>query len=278
MESQDIQKQVEERLKAQQEGKEFKDIGKVAYTRKELAAFRLISSKLLNDLEQDPTMAFNMVKKDNVWPPYNVQELKDKGVSSGAAYLMVKIRESVPTKPDNSPNKRSSYVHFLELMIGDFAMCKTYDDIVKVIEGYKKFTLDRIIEYFIDPSLLNLKMDDIQRQELIKKAESDPKYRRLTYSGTFKKLIEEVFSVRFANMLFNYSDAAYAIWREAKEFNAISEEESKELIENKNASTERAIGSMLEKIANTKKLTIPELRKDMSDKWRLSPLHKKVFN
>jgi len=278
MESQDIQKQVEERLKAQQEGKEFKDIGKVAYTRKELAAFRLISSKLLNDLEQDPTMAFNMVKKDNVWPAYNVQELKDKGVSSGAAYLMVKIRESVPTKPDNSPNKRSSYVHFLELIISDFATCKTYEDIQQVIDGYKKFSLDRIIEYFIDPSLLDLKMDDIQRQELIRKAESDPKYRRLTYSGTFKKLIEEVFSTRFANMLFNYSDAAYAIWREAREFNQISEEQSKELIEKNNASTERGIATMLSEIERTKKATDRELRKDMSEKWRLSPLSKKVYN
>jgi hypothetical protein len=78
MEAQDIQKQVEERLKAQQEGKEFKDIGKVAYTKKEMSAYRLISSKMLVDLESDATIAFNMVMKENVWPAYNVQELKDK--------------------------------------------------------------------------------------------------------------------------------------------------------------------------------------------------------
>ena len=278
MESQDIKKQVEERLKAQQEGKEFKDIGKVAYTRKELAAFRLISSKLLKDLEQDPTMAFNMVKKDNVWPPYNIQELKDKGVSSGAAYLMVKIREAVPTKPANSPNKRATYVHFLELMIADLSTCMTYEDVEKVVESYKKFTLDRIIEYFVDPSFLTFKMSDDKRQEILSKAESDPQYRRLTYSGTFKKLLEEVFSTRFANILYKYSDAAYAIWREARDFSSISEEESKELIAKNIESTNRNIEQWKAEIERTKKASVSELKKDMSEKWKLSTYSKQLFN
>lgn len=52
-----IKEQVEQRLQEKQSNREFKDIGRVAQTKKEKAAFRLINSKVLTDLEDDAVMA-----------------------------------------------------------------------------------------------------------------------------------------------------------------------------------------------------------------------------
>jgi hypothetical protein len=71
---QDLKEQVEKRLQEQQSSKEFKDVGRVAQTRKEKSAFRLINSKMLVDLEDDAVMAYNMVKKENVWKEIDIQQ------------------------------------------------------------------------------------------------------------------------------------------------------------------------------------------------------------
>jgi hypothetical protein len=59
-------------------------------------------------------MAYNMVKKDNVWSPIDVQAQKESGVTSGAAFLKVKLREAVPTRPKDERGMRKSYVLFRE--------------------------------------------------------------------------------------------------------------------------------------------------------------------
>lgn len=271
----DIQQQVEERLKAQQESKEYKDIGRVAHTKKEKAAYRLISSKVLTDLEQDEVMAYNMVKKDNIWPAYNVLELKEKGNSSAAAFMKVKIRESVPTRPDNTKAKRSSYVHFLELLIADLDQCNTLDQINDLMEQYYKMPIEKIIGYFINTDFLSL--SDENKLEMIRQISEDPKFRVLKYSGASAKLIEEVFSKRMSNLMFNKSDAAYQVWKEARDKVAISEEESIELVAKEKERADKTIQSLNDKIAANRNADAKQLRKDMVTNWRLSSHSKQVF-
>jgi len=275
MEAQDIQKQVEERLKAQQEGKEFKDIGKVAYTKKEMAAYRLISSKMLVDLEVDPTIAFNMVKKENVWPAYNVQELKEKGVSSGAAFMMVKLRTSVPNKPENSPNKRSSYVHFLELLQSDLQKCMTYSDVYNLAQEYQKMPLDKLIEYFIDPSIFQ--MDEENRILVLEKAKNNPSIQKFTSRGSIYNLFKEVFATTFANLIFNKTDATNAVWYQAREFAALSEEDSKTLIDKQIESTKKQVEENNAEIEKIKSASFSELKKIAEKYYRLSSAAKKIY-
>lgn len=83
--TEEIKLEVENKLKAAQSNKEFKDIGRVQQTKKEKAAYRFITSNMLQELEQDEVMAYNMVKKENVWKEIDVAAEKANGVSSGAA-------------------------------------------------------------------------------------------------------------------------------------------------------------------------------------------------
>jgi len=115
----EIKEQVEQRLQQQQSSKEFKDIGRVAQTKKEKSAFRLINSKMLVDLEDDGVMAYNMVKKDNVWKEIDVQAERERGVSAGAVFMKIKIREAVPTRPKDEKKSRSQSVLFLENLQND---------------------------------------------------------------------------------------------------------------------------------------------------------------
>jgi hypothetical protein len=136
--AQDIKSEVEKRLQQKQKSKDFKDIGRVDNTRKELAAYRLINVDNLDELEQDKVIAFNMVKKENVWKPYDIVQEKEKGVSSGAAYLKVKIRESLPAKPKDSEAYRKAYVTALTTIQNEFESCKTIDDIRNVTSAWYK--------------------------------------------------------------------------------------------------------------------------------------------
>jgi hypothetical protein len=225
-----LKEQIEERLTKQQESKEFKDIGRVAQTKKEKAAYRLITTSLLSDLEQDPVMAYNMVKKDNVWQPIDVNLEKQSGVSSGAAFLKVKIREALPTRPKDNRKKREAYVHFVEFLQNDLSKCTTVSRIESLTESYQKMSADEVIANFIDPELF--KVDDEMRAKIKAKIQSDPEYRKyFRYSyGLTALIVTEIFGAKFSNLLFRKSDAANDNWREAKSFESISETESEILI------------------------------------------------
>jgi hypothetical protein len=272
----DIKQEIEERLKAQQEGKEYKDIGRVANTKKERAAYRLISSKMLTDLEQDEVMAYNMVKKENVWPAYNVQELKDKGNSSGCAFMKVKIRESVPGRPANSASKRSAYVHFLELLVSDLDKCYTYEDVRNLMDQYYKFPIEKIVEYLIDPSIFS--NSEEKKEEIIDKIKTSPAFRSLQYQGAIVKLISEVFSKTMSNLMFNRSDAAALAWQMSREFAAVTEEQAKKLIQDQKERLERVISDLEQKIELNQNRATKELREQMSSNWRLSTYSKQIYN
>ena len=202
-----IQEKVEQRLQEAQANKEFRDVGRVADLKKTKAAYRLIDMGNLSEIELDEVQAYNIVKKDLVWQPIDVNAEREKGATAGAVWLKMKIREGVPTKPDNNKNKRAAYVMFLTKLQGDLTECYNVQQIEDLAKKYKKLALADIITYLLDPSYANKsEQDKLAIEELVKK-----NYRLSMIYGSERlltQIIEEVFSKRFSNILFNKGDTA----------------------------------------------------------------------
>jgi hypothetical protein len=272
-----IKEQVEQRLQEQQANKDFKDIGRVAQTKKEKSAFRLINGSVLNQLEEDGVMAYNMVKKDAVWAEIDVQMERDKGVTSGAAYLKVKIREAVPTRPKDEKAKRATYVMFLELLQNDLLECFNVEQIKQLTDKYRNLPIDKIIGYFFDNSYLTADAETKLKIESHLKTNNDLRLAMLYGSTSLvKKLINEVFGARFENILFQISDAAYQVWNEAKEKEPITEEKSKDIIEKLKTSEKSFVAANDKKIEDYKNKSKEQLLASFSD-WNLPPSYKVEF-
>lgn len=273
-----IKEQVEQRLQEKQSSKEFKDIGRVAQTKKEKAAFRLINSKVLTDLEDDAVMAYNMVKKDNVWSPIDVQAQKDNGVTSGAAFLKVKIREAVPTRPKDEKAMRKSYVLFLENLQNKLDACFNVAEIKKLSEYYRDMTMPEIIATFFNP---DYPTSDEETKKLIEDSLKKNNNFRLAFmygSGSLvRKVINELFSSRFENMLFLRSDAAGDIWSEAIDKEPISEEKSKEVIDALKEREMRFVTANQERIAEYQKMDKKQLLLAMEREWNISSYSKPLY-
>lgn len=271
----DIKEEIEQRLQKQQASKEFKDIGRVAQTRKEKSAFRLINSKILTDLEDDSVMAYNMVKKENVWTPIDIKEERERGVSSGALYMKVKLREAVPTRPKDDRYARERYVAFLENLQNDLLECFTYDQVTSLLEKLRvSQDKDMIVSYFIDPRYGNETegYKEAVNEEL---KDKNPKlWRELQFPyRLFPRLTKEVFGARFENMMFRGSEASAQIWKEAKLKEPLSEKESLLQINNLEESKQKLIILNKAKIEDYKLADNKRLR-ELQNTWRLNSQHK----
>ena len=254
-----IKEEVEQRLQQQQANKEFKDVGRVAQTKKEKSAYKIISSTLLREIELDPVMAFNMIKKDTVWLPIDVQAERDKGNTSGSVYFKVKLRESLPTKPKDDRIFRSIYVLFLEKLQADLSNCFNVDEVVNLSDKYRKFTIDEIVGEFMFPEYKS--GSDEKQAEIKALLSNNPVFRRgFSYGGEFfRRLIKEVFGAKFENMFFLASDSAKQNEIDAKEKEPITDEESKLLIEKIIERRESFVKANNEKIASYKTMDDQEL-------------------
>jgi hypothetical protein len=273
-----IKEQVEQRLQEKQSNREFKDIGRVAQTKKEKAAFRLINSKVLTDLEDDAVMAYNMVKKDNVWSPIDVKAQKENGVTSGAAFLKVKLREAVPTRPKDEKGMRRSYVLFLENLQNKLDACFNVEDIRKLSEFYRDMTMPEVIMTFFNPDYDT--SDEVTKKAIEESLKQNRNIRLAFMYGSstlVRKVINELFSSRFENILFRRSDAAAAIWLEADEKEPISEEKSKEIIDALKEREMNAVESFQKKVARYKEMDRKQLLLTMETSWRISPYNQSIY-
>lgn len=273
-----IKEQVEQRLQEKQSNREFKDIGRVAQTKKEKAAFRLINSKVLTDLEDDAVMAYNMVKKDNVWSPIDVQAQKESGVTSGAAFLKVKIREAVPTRPKDEKGMRKSYVLFLESLQNKLDACFNVEDIRNMVDYYRDMPMNEVIATFFNPDYANA---DEDTKKAIEDSLKQNKNLRMSFmyrsSSLVKKIINELMSSRFENMLFRASDAAAIIWNEAQQKEPISEEKSKELIDALKLREMKFVAANQERIAEYQKADRKQLILIMENEWRIPAMSRALY-
>lgn len=273
-----IKEQVEQKLQAQQANKDFKDIGRVSHTKKERSAYKLISGNLLDELETDAVMAYQMVKKDGVWPEINIQEEKDRGVTSGATYLKVKLREAIPTRPKDEKAKRATYVMFLEQFQSDLKECFTVSHIKGLADRYRLMPMDQIIGYFMNPDYLTADEETKKKIEAQLKSNRNIATAFIYGSRTLvSKLINEVFGARFENAIFNKSDAAGVLWHEAYKKEPISEEESAQLTAKLLERKVKFIEANNEKIEEYRKKTIAELIGSMDRDWSLRTESKKEY-
>jgi hypothetical protein len=204
-------------------------------------------------------MAFNMIKKDTIWLPIDVQAERDKGNTSGSVYFKVKLRESLPTKPKDDRLFRSIYVLFLEKLQSDLSNCFNVDEILKLSDKYREFTIDEIVGEFMFPEYKT--GSDEVKAEIKTLLSKNPVFRTgFGFGGTFlRKLIKEVFGAKFENMFFVASDSAIQTRNDAKEKEPITDEQSKLLVDNLTERHESFVNANNEKIAKFKSMNNSEL-------------------
>ncbi len=255
-----IKERVESKLKEAQKSKTFKDIGRVANTKKELAAFRLINIDNLDELEQDKVVAFNMVKKEAVWIPIDLYKEKEKGTTPGAAFLKVKIREYLPAKPKDGEGYRKAYVTALTTLQNDLAPLLTIEEIKTLVDSYFKLDV-----YDYSKKFIGNVPDSITREDFIQK------YKEKTYRFfSPSSAINEQFGAKFKNLIYRNSDAAKELWTKAISYDAVSEQEAQEkkaaLIERR----EKFIAANLFNIEEYKKMNNSQLMDKMRTGWAMS--------
>jgi hypothetical protein len=135
---------VEERLRKKQEGKTFSDTeGRIGGSAKEKSAYRLLKGQVyglsdLEGIETDEATAIELIKKDKVYPKVDIEAERGKGVSSGATYLKVKLREAFGGEPPNDKNKRKIYVGYATYLA-------TAMESVFSVEDYEEFRSQKTI-------------------------------------------------------------------------------------------------------------------------------------
>ena len=122
-----IHEEVEKRLREAQASKTFKDSDiRIGGSRKEQAALRKILRFGLGDLNEaekslGEVATIQFVKKDKVFPVFSAKQQLDQGVTSGAAFLKMKMREAYPSKPSviNAASRRL-YVGYANMLFDEF--------------------------------------------------------------------------------------------------------------------------------------------------------------
>jgi hypothetical protein len=244
-----IKQEVEKKLQDKQKSKEFKDVGRVSNTRKELAAYRLVNIENLNDLEQDKVIAFNLVKKENVWKPIDIASEKEKGTSPGAAYLKVEIRKSLPAKPKDGEGFRKAYVLGLTTLQNDLEPCRNIEEIYNLLNKYRSFNVYDFTINFVEAL----------PEGMSKEAFEETAKKRLGYFRVSKALTESL-GVRFYNLISRSSDAAIQTWKDARELDPVSELIASLVIEKLNTRKEKSIESINAQIKSYREADLPELK------------------
>lgn len=270
-----IKEQVEQRLQEAQSSKEFKDVGRVAMTKKELSAYKIINSDTLEDLEKDAVLAHSRVKKDAVWQPIDVSQEKESGTSSGCAFMKVKIRESLPAKPKDSSFSRALYVQVCDYLQDKLAFIKSTRELKdfceKLLRGSEEQLLSLVIPNYH-------KKDEQTRVEIINRFKSE--YKVASFYGT-QRLVESAvkkeIGSRFYNLIMNYSDASKDLWRDAFSKDAISKEESQILIDKIKDRKTRFIEANKQKIEDYKFYNKMELLQKMDREWSIPAYNKSEY-
>ncbi len=188
---------VEERLRKKQEGKTFSDTeGRIGGSAKEKSAYRLLKGQVyglsdLEGIETDEATAIELIKKDKVYPKVDIEAERGKGVSSGAVFLKVKLREAFGGEPPNDKNKRKIYVGYatyLATAMESVFSVKDYEEfrskktiatgvqeIIKIlkpelidsISDEKKFNSDALNEIDVKRANISKELDELYEKQRI---------------------------------------------------------------------------------------------------------------
>lgn len=197
-----IEEKIENRLQTRQKGKEFKDTSTVTYTRKYSAAYDIITSANLEDIEKDAVAAYKLIEKSKIWALYNVGELKEQGNSSGAAYLKVKCREFLSAKPLDSPQAREVYVKAIEKLKAGLEPLKTAIEIRTYLAEFAN------LDTFDFGDISNFRTTSYNYSSYVGNL---AKYNNRQVEEYF----DDIFGKKFHNFCFFKSDTARTIFGEA---------------------------------------------------------------
>jgi hypothetical protein len=209
--SEEIKSQVEERVRSKQEGKEFKDTSVVDFTRKYQAQYDIITTGDLSDIEKDPVTAYKLIDKSKIWPAYNIEDQRSKGFSSGIVYIKVKIRESLSSKPEDSPEARRLYVESISELQQELELIKDFPFIKDYLYSFYKKWGKVITDALVDKTRFSYVSSDF----------------------VYDKTVEKIWSKRFINQITFKSDSARQIFLEANLFSPLSKEQEFFIIESK---------------------------------------------
>lgn len=249
-----VEEKITERLQDRQKGKEFKDTGVVTYTRKYRAAYDIISYADLQEIEKDNVAAYKLIEKVKIWPVYNVNELKEQGNSSGAAYLKVKCREFLSSRPLDSKEARDVYVKNVTKLRGRLELLKTVGQVKDYLEEFAD--LDKFDFGDISHFGKSWYISSQYKGNLAKYSQKE-----------VEKYFEDIFSKKFYNFCRFKSDPARKVLAEAFLYEAFSKETRDAMIDERynrsHASLERYT-TLLEKVkaAEDDKDTIRKLITD----------------
>lgn len=217
-----VDKKVQELLDAKQADKEFKDVGKrVSGSKKEKRAYKIVTFLDLAGLEDDPILAQQLVTKERVYPEVDVNAEREKGVSSGAAYLKVQFRKACSKQTQNNSKSRAGFVKFIEFFTKELDNCKTVSEILNVVVIINKWSVKDFMQNLYDPEgSINLTDEQIE------------KFKNKFYfsSSMTSKTIKLILGNNFNNLLFKKSDSAYEHWDFAKKYEPVSKERAEEYI------------------------------------------------
>lgn len=228
-----IEERVEKRLREKQAQKEFKDSeGRVGGSRKEDAAFKIITSGNLKELEKDRVNAHKQVTKDKVFQKYDVEKMQEAGYSSGAAYLLVQAREALAAKPPDDADSREFYVWYIEMFRKAFDDTKT----TRAVEDtLRKLGRGEYIE--------QLRNNGAEQTAVDKKA-------ALIFGKGYamQKQMESVLGARFIKFATFSSDAALSHLKEAVKFDGMTLENVITMLTKKKERHEKDIAIMQNRI------------------------------
>ena len=234
----------------------FRDTGYIAGARKEQAALYItrsakegvrVNAKEVdwNGIEENPRTAEKLIVKSNIFGDVDWKELREKGMSGSAAFLIDRIYTSAGAKPDeNSPEARHNYVIALNGLRDRFEDCKTVDDVLNTLSEIKDEIKGEYLEIKESPKYLEIqgKRKELRDIAYAKKAELDglSEQGRKNYDVAYQKVVEKFIEKgkKEKKLRWNTRVSRYNI---PKEYEEAFANETKDLYKNAYAPWEKAV-------------------------------------
>ncbi len=223
-----LEEKLNDLLDEKQKNKTFKDVNdRVGGSKKEIVALKKLSLKNILK-EADEATAFGLITKDKVIDDLTTEEIeerKEAGYASGAVYLQQKFRESIISKPKNSPEAREKYIEVLPKLIEKLDSFKTIKELKEYCDNSFEYSYDGHGHYegwrYIKPKKIYRIKDKDVLSEGTEATEDKP--------DTFD--YNDILGDRFFNLVFKRTDATKKTWIDASNFSAFTEERQREQYE-----------------------------------------------
>lgn len=226
------------------------------------AIAKLLKLSDLNKL--DSATAERVVKKDRVLPPFDFTEYKNKGEEGGLVFLKSKLYDSIASKPADSDYARKEYVLNLKDILDPILNAKSIAEITQYANSFSRRTLhdykiivrseiDNFQKEILSSDRTKSSMDSISEKfkkiigDMVPGAESIiekivggeikqsfeidrelyslmNKYYFVSDTNKGLRMLPSVYGDRFFNLLMCRTDPSIRVWREALQYNPLSEE------------------------------------------------------